>query len=753
MYILVIVSLISLTALPISTLNVLNYEFKPLIHDQKIDDPRVDGLPTDWPIPPRLHPLISIDGAIDDWYTEYYPDTDEQVLRDVSINITRNIFVWDYGNGNKYTYYKGEFIWFDAINDTRTLPIYRPDIDLTEIRVSGDDNHLYILVRVADLGVIGNTSQPTLLLSIPIDVDLNHQNGNVTTIDSNTNVSKYGPWDYQIVVDLTNPNVTANKVIYGDGISVKDNGSPLDILDPNYNDVSTNNSFFVANPGAESIEIAIAWSDLGIANLWNISNIRLYTLSFIGNGYGVPITSLSGSQAIDVLSNTNTDTEVSDQIVDFWVDIGFSVSAEPTYYYHYILDDKGYIQTYTDLANDMRTDYIVGEAFDIDILSFSLWIVPPDNSLYILVHIRGITKINGNITPAIAIALDTTPDDLSDGTDSWIHVPFTAYSDTELGVPRSFTTTLRSSNWTHLIWLVSRSLGGLQEYRLYVYNGSNIVLNTNNTNYISGSEHFIEAWIPLDLIDSNLGSEVFRVEVMSFAYIPDTSLLPGPHNTLLDIEGSNIYDSISPYTTYSFSGVEVVNNKPYAIDAEVYDSDDNVTNDLSTRNGDHWIDTFNTKKYVVKILNTTLNHTTFDSDPYIEIGEPAWTNATLVYYNGSGWSPLINRYVYFYLVDVDTGEKIYIGRNYTDTNGTVILYLGDIAEKVGSGRYYLLAVYTPTGQDTIYYMGVTNSSDSIYYILNEPFIRALDETPYISLILFIAIIVILLMKHYSHNHI
>ncbi len=756
-YVLSILILFLILITSFNTTTVYNSTYSPAsirIPTLGISPPTIDGDPRDWPNLTKLHPPIKVDGDISDWYTEYYSDSSKRITRGVTTNITRNIYVWDVGNGS-YLYYWGEFIWFDNINDTRSTPTYIPCVDLTEIRVTGDDNYLYILVRVADLTSVGNISDPSLLLSLPIDIDMNYKNGNITTIDSDTNVSNYAPWDYQIVIDLTNPNVEANKKIYGDSVPVWDNGSPLDIFNATYSDVSTNKSYFVVNLATDSIEIAIAWSDLSVKNPWNISNVKLYAITFLGNGYGKPVTNLSGSEALDVLSKDDTDTEVTDSRVDYWVDIGFTTACEPTYYHHYVLDDKGFIQAYSDLSNDMRTDYIVNEAFDVDILSTTLWIDQEDGWLYILVHVKGLVKPYGNISPAIVILLDTTPKNLSDGVDSWIDIPSLltlapSSTDTELGIPSNWSLPYRSLNWTHEIWLVSKSVGGVEQYWVYVYNGTT-TYRSNQT--IKASEHFFEVLIPLYTIDPELGYKPFRLEIVSFAYVLETSILPGiPRGTLLDITGSNIYDVVAPYTTYSVDGVTTINAKPYAINAEVYDSNDDPKDDSSLQNGDHWIDTFNTRKYIVRIFNVTLYYRSFDKDNYIEIGEPAWINATLEYYNGTSWVPLTGKKVYFYLVSIDGSKILYLGTNTSTVNGTVWLDINDIANKVESNYYYVVIKYSATGEDFLYYTSVSNRSLSTYTILHQPFTTVLDETPYIALVLTTAIIVVLLIRYYSYNH-
>ena len=751
-------SLFIIVALLASTAQIISNDSKQHVNIRLVNasllPPNIDGDPTDWPTPTKLHPPISIDGLINDWYTEYNENPNNRITRDVSTNVTANIYVWNVGNGS-YLYYKGEFIWFDNINDTRTLPTYISAVDLTEIRVTGDANYLYIMVCVRDLTSVGNVSEPSLLLSIPIDVDMNYENGNTTTIDPDTNVSKYAPWDYQIVVDLTNPNVEPNKKIYGDGVPVWDNGSPLDIFNSTYSDVSSNKSFFAVSLATDTVELAISWSDLGIDNPWNISNLRLYAISFLGNGYGKPITNLPGSEALDVLSKDDTDTEVSDGVINYWVDIGFTTASEPTYYYHYVLDDKGFIQGYSDLSGDMRTDYVVNEAFDLDIISTTLWTDPENGWLYILVHVKGLVKPLGNVSPAIVILIDNTPKNLSDGVNSWVEVPsdltlVSSDPETELGIPLNWSLPYRSLNWTHEIWLVSKSVGGLEQYWVYVYNGTTLY-KSNVT--IKASEHFLEALVPLDLIDPELGAKPFRFEVACFAYVLETSLLIGvPRDTLLDIYGSNMYDVIAPYTTYSPEGVTVVDGKPYAINGELYDADDNVTNDLTILNGDHWIDTFNTKRYAVKIFNITLYYKSFDKDNYIEVGEPAWVNATITYYNGTIWNPLPDKTVEFYLVSVDGSITIFLGKNTSDVNGTVWLNLGDIAGRVYSNDYYVVVKYTASGEDYYYYISVSNKSLTTYTILNQPFTTVLDEPPYIAIVVVVVFIIALLARYYSRNH-
>jgi len=707
-----------------------------------LNPPVVDGDPRDWPPLLKLHPNISIDGKIYDWYTEKYIDPLHRITRNVKTNISMNIYVWvsndTYNNVNytyKYLYYRGEFIWFDAIKDTLSNTTYDPGLDISEVRVSGDQNNLYLLIRFVDLKTIGREGSP--LISIPIDIDMNWNNGNTSTIDPYTNVSIYAPWDYQVVIDLSNENVSSGVKIYG-------NETPFQILNPKGSNVATSNSCFVADIDNDVVEIAISWSDLGVINPWNISNVRMYVLVFKGDGKGHPlIVNNGGSNVIDLVSNTVTDKEVSDKIVDYWLDIGFTTACEPTYYYHHILDDKGYIQAYSDLAGDQRTDYIVNEAFDVDIISTTLWITR--DYIYILIHMRGLVKPRDNISPAIAIVIDTTIDNISDGYDSWIHVPSGVavnqpYTDTELGVPPDLPLINRSWRWNYIIWIFSNITGGADQYRIYLYNGTIIYQSDQTRNTVKASEHFIEALIPTFYIP-DIVDKPFRWVVLSYAYVLETSLiLDQPKNGLLDITGSNIYDVIAPYPTYSVEGIQVINGKPYAVNAEVYDIDNDPRNDNDVKNGDHWVDVYTGWKYYTKIVNLTLNYISYDTDDYIEIGEYAWVYATLVYYNGIDWTPLSNRNVTFYLISIDYKYIVYLGSNTSLPNGTIVLYLGDIASRVKSNYYFIEAVYNPDINDQFYYTPVSNTS-SVFIVLNQPFTSVLPE-PLIAPILIMTLMIV-----------
>ncbi len=737
--IILFILLFSINLLNTNIVKTINSRLAPI----GLAQPIIDGYPLDWPYHYKLHPSISIDGLLDDWYTEYYPLEKYRIYRNVSTSTDpyNPLYVWDYGNGNKYLYYQGEFIWFDAIGDQRTGYTDREDADITELRVTSNETHLLILLRFSDLGVLGGgVSDPSIAIVIALDVDMNYLNGATLLADGKTSTPNYAPWDYEVLIDLSNPEVSNDKKIYGDGVPVSSGGSPLDIYNATYSDVSTNKSVFIANSAWDDVEIAIAWSDLGVVNQWNISNVRFFVATYISDGYGNSVYDLPSSDFIDVASNTTTDNEVSDGILNYWIDIGFNRVPEPVCYQHMVLDDKGYIQAWSDLTNDERTDYIPNEAFDVDILEVEVWKDIVNNQLYILIHLKGIVIPSGNITPMIALVFDTTPQNESDGTDSWIYAPSGyGYTETQLGGK-----TQRNATWSFIIWLIPAN------NKTIIINGTQQVLLPGNQ-YIAYTHHFIEAAIPL----SSIGSLplTYRLEVLSYAYVNPGSPLSSQFRPreILDLPGTNTYDLVSYQPTWGNSV-----SQTYSIGGEFYDTDADVTNDYTTGNGDHWIDSYEMIKYAVRIINVTLHHVSYDNDSYIEIGEPAWVTAMLEYYNGTSWVPLVGRSVKFYLI----GSVVYLGTNTTNSSGVAILYLGDIARNpnVVTGTYYVLATYDPpltysAGGDYAYSVA-TNYSVISYNIAKRPFIPSLNEPIYTSTILLISVILVILLlkKRYSHNH-
>lgn len=488
---------------------------------------------------------------------------------------------------------------------------------------------------------------------------------------------------------------------------------------------------FVASTSKDTVEIALAWSDIGVVNPWNVSNVRFYLAVMITEGQGSSAYNLPDSDFIDVMSSMDTDTKVSDGILDTWMDIGFNKIPEPVYYDHQVMSPDGSIQYKCDLTNDTHRDYIPSESFDIDIISFTIY--NGTENLYMLLHIKGLVEKSGDISPLIAVVVDTTPMNEADGVDTVIQAPAQyGETDTLLGGR-----TTRNATWSFIIWI------GPANYKVSIVTGTGTTTLTG-PQYINYTHHFIEVAVPKSGLSATLHLP-FRTEIISYSLVtPGSSLINPPQiisGKILDITGANAYDTLSPYMTYG-SGVE----SGYAINGEFYGETDDI-----------WVDTITMIKYPVRIVNLTIIHYDFDNDSIIEIGEKEYALGRLVYWNGSGWSPLGDKTIFFYLV----GSLIPLGSNTTNSTGYAVLYLGDLARRddVTAGTYWLGGSFNPpkvylpglTSYDYVY-SASSNLSVQNYTIATRPFISTLPEHGYTPLLLLGAItIIVLLKRRCSHN--
>ncbi len=247
---------------------------------------------------------------------------------------------------NSYTYSNGEWIWKDAVNDIQD--VYTSNLlsdvdkaDITEIRITSNGTHLLLLIKFADLSALGLDGEPAVFITI--DEDHTTSSGEIwfDTSTSETMVAQSGEanWERQIAIYLSSQEVSNGKPIYGDGSKFVSGGGggPLDIYDENYKDVSTNSSVFVASTSYDVIEAAISWSDLGIdPSIYfsggNYLRIEVCTVAVdsSGNIYEDPDPGSSPySDAVDVMSTQDTVTEISDDHVDYYVDVQFTSDPEP----------------------------------------------------------------------------------------------------------------------------------------------------------------------------------------------------------------------------------------------------------------------------------------------------------------------------------------------------------------------------------------------------------------------------------------
>jgi hypothetical protein len=289
----------------------------------------------------------------------------------------------------------------------------------------------------------------------------------------------------------------------------------------------------------------------------------------------------------------------------------------------------------------------------------------------------------------------------------------------------------RSSMWSAIVCLspATNSVYVLTPNKNYT------LTNTPTTRCIATDYHFIEGTVPSSVLGPL--KPVFRLETAVYAYLNPGSPLSHslPPGKIIDLTGANAYDTLAPYITYASK-----TENDYAVNGEFYIV-------MLTK----YIDTFTLKKYAVHLVNVTLHHISYDNDTSIEIGEPAWATAKLLYWNESEWLPLNDSTVYFYLRE----SLIPLGSNTTDSNRTAYLDLDDVARNpnVFTGTYYLEARYTPmlefvrgySGTNYIY-SSVTNESTSNYTIIKESFVPSLPESPILPLLLILAVVTVILLK-------
>ncbi len=248
---------------------------------------------------------ITVDGDLNDWNAK----TD-----------TQSPNTWQlYSND-------GEWVWKDATGDERTnFANPDPRVDITEFRITSDDQYFYFLIRFKDLDVVGQDGAPGIMITI----DTDHTSGSGQTdfgFNSDTKVAQNGNanWEYQLLIDLANSNVTDGGTVYGDGKTVWNGGSPLDLIkvvNGQWTDISTSNDEFVASTSNNAVEVRILKSELG-----NPSTIRVELAVVRVNPSGDAWDISGQSDVLDAMTTTgpNTWDEVQDGYIDYYADIDIS---------------------------------------------------------------------------------------------------------------------------------------------------------------------------------------------------------------------------------------------------------------------------------------------------------------------------------------------------------------------------------------------------------------------------------------------
>jgi hypothetical protein len=198
-----------------------------------------------------------------------------------------------------------EWIWKDAQGDERT-DFASPDtrVDILEVRIASDANYLYFLIKMRDIDVTSGYEAP--MVQISIDRDLTAGSG-VEWLGgwSDTQVNTNARWEYLVTTRFGSGNT--NLRVWNTSWSASYVGSAA---------ISATN---------DVIEGAIPWSAIG-------GSPNNYTLRFTFSTYRAntsddtrDIGGPGTSNALDVVTTAgpNTWDEVSDGVIDYYVDIQF----------------------------------------------------------------------------------------------------------------------------------------------------------------------------------------------------------------------------------------------------------------------------------------------------------------------------------------------------------------------------------------------------------------------------------------------
>ncbi len=197
-----------------------------------------------------------------------------------------------------------EYVWTDAVGDERT-DFSTPDtrVDITELRINGDENNLYFLIRMNNIDQGTGNGAPQV--QIAIDTDKIAGSGTEWLGgNSDTQVDNSARWEHLVLTRFGSSN--ANVMIWDSGFA---------------------NQRFV---GAEAnstinnvVEISIPWTELGALTPGGTAH---FTVAAFRSNTSDDTWDIGGnSDALDAITTTgpNTWDEVSDQVVNYSIDLSF----------------------------------------------------------------------------------------------------------------------------------------------------------------------------------------------------------------------------------------------------------------------------------------------------------------------------------------------------------------------------------------------------------------------------------------------
>ena len=237
---------------------------------------------------------------------------------------------------NEYIIDEGEWIWRDAANDEITF-FSKPDpsVDIIEVRVTGNQTFLFIMVKFKDLSSIEIGKIGSTYLAITIDVDTVDRGGEWIGYESDTSVK--ARWEYQIIVNLASPQAEEGKTLrLGESgsdpfILYKYERGESKIVDP-FSVEGALNASTAVNLTTSVIEIQLPWEVIGgipKRNPLRFTCASARGWAFKDKGCTKEVGGPERSDILDCVSDLSSGEELRDNCIGYYFKIYFNEQGEP----------------------------------------------------------------------------------------------------------------------------------------------------------------------------------------------------------------------------------------------------------------------------------------------------------------------------------------------------------------------------------------------------------------------------------------
>ena len=211
---------------------------------------------------------------------------------------------------------EGEYVWIDAQGDERTdFSFLDSQVDLVELRMTADPDNLYLLATFSDLLPAAISGDGATQISVALDLDGDPSVG-MDTLPALCDTRVAARWERVLSTRFGSGN---------SGLTIWDIGFAYVIA-----------GTAVADATHNTIELSVPWAELGLMGhpdrfRFTVAVFRSDTSDMAWDVGGPGI-----SDTLDAISNyglpgttPNTWQEVSDQMIDYSVDVSLNEAAEP----------------------------------------------------------------------------------------------------------------------------------------------------------------------------------------------------------------------------------------------------------------------------------------------------------------------------------------------------------------------------------------------------------------------------------------